>query len=105
MSGRFKTDAARFSRMAEPYASRDEAVQSADAFLRAVQRLRVKHRIKNVICIVSMDAMVDGKPEAFTMRGTHGDMKQFVPLLAYTLGREERVYSEMMRAQGSEVTP
>ena len=95
--GDFKPNPDLYEKMQLPYEAESAFIDAGRAFLEAVRKLRVKHRIANVCVVISATATVDGKPQSFIMHTAYGDRSKFVPLLAFALGKNEQEYSDAIR--------
>lgn len=80
-----------------PHESQELADKEVDAFLEAVQELRQKHRIKNLLVTLEIDHVdVDQGVQSKICTSATGQITKLLPLAAYEYGLRKREHQEMI---------
>lgn len=110
-SGGFVSNPALYAKMSEPFASADEANAAFKKFLDGVQRLRIKHGIREVATVVRDSWRVnDDEAQECITTSFNGSEYNRVDMLAWALGKAQkdanaRVASIIAATLSSDGTP
>lgn len=82
-----KIDFGNYREMSEPFASSEEANTALQAFFDEVAEARIKHKITDVLLVVSCIAVTAEGEAAFVTHAHFGDEFKVESMAAYAFGR------------------
>lgn len=103
-------DPENYRKMAESFASLEEANAALDAFFADVRAARQKHRIADVLTVTMFTVRyADGEEGAALSRSHNGDVLKAESMAAYALGREQEhrreAINKLVAGRATQKTP
>jgi hypothetical protein len=99
-------DPANYRKMCEPFADAETAQIALDDFYRELRELRNKHKIPDMLTVIKISAMRDGKEATAILTGYNGDVLREPELAAYAYGESQANYEAYIQnlATGHTIT-
>jgi hypothetical protein len=85
----FKNDPALNRKMKEPFPSQEAYAEAANAFIDGVRDLRQKHKIPNVLVVMTATAIIDGEEVTYIPTAFMGDPVSKEGMAAYVYGEAQ----------------
>ena len=84
-----------YRELSAPFLSCEEANKSLEAFGSELEALRIKHRIADVVVVVSVNAKTDGDDEGMLSATiSFGERNKRALMLANALGKEQKAFEQ-----------